>query len=69
MNCPIDAFSQPGFALAIVIVVVFELITKGFALWRAAKNNQKGWFIMLFVLNTAGALPLFYLFGIKKKSN
>ena len=51
------------FALAIVI----DLVIKGFALWRAAKNDEKGWFVVLLILNTVGILPLIYLFLIDKK--
>ena len=45
----------------IVVCVIWELIWKGFALWKAAKNNQKVWFICLIILNTIGILPIVFL--------
>jgi hypothetical protein len=40
---------------------VWELTWKGFALWRAAKNNSKYWFIPLLIINSMGLLPIIYL--------
>jgi len=42
-------------------LAILELVLKGFALWRSAKNNQLYWFIALLILNTLGILPLIYL--------
>lgn len=50
-----------GFAKFFIPFVLFELILKGFALWRAAKKNQNVWFIALLVINSMGILPLIYL--------
>lgn len=54
----------------IVAVGLWEFVWKGFALWRAARNNAQGWFIVLLVFNTAGILPILYLyvFGKEKKA-
>jgi methionyl-tRNA synthetase len=51
----------------IVALVVWEMIWKGFGTWRAGKNNQLNWFIAMFVLNTAGILPIIYLKFYQKK--
>lgn len=70
MNCIADtcmSHACPGQLAAFVVVALLELIPKGFALWRAAKSHQKGWFIALLFLNTAGLLPLLYLFVFNKK--
>jgi len=48
-------------------LVLWELIWKGFALWRAGRRNQPAWFFLLFVLNTAGILPIVYLFITRDK--
>ncbi|PLX09631.1 MAG: hypothetical protein C0594_05695 [Marinilabiliales bacterium] len=62
---------EPKVSIAFVIVFIFiaviELILKGFAMWKSARNNQKGWFIAIFVINTAGILPLVYLLVNRKK--
>ncbi|MBP6882456.1 MAG: hypothetical protein KBC15_02765 [Candidatus Levybacteria bacterium] len=49
------------------ILLVWDMIWKGFAMWRASKNNQKNWFIAVFILNTAGILPILYLKFFSKK--
>jgi hypothetical protein len=43
-------------------VVAWSLVWKGLALWRAAKNNSKPWFVALLVVNTLGVLEILYLF-------
>lgn len=52
----------------IIPLIVLELVGKGFALWRAAKNNNRNWYIALLIINTAGILPLIYLKFFSKKS-
>ena len=42
-------------------LIVWSLIWKGFALWRAARAGQAAWFIVLLFLNTAGLLEIVYL--------
>jgi hypothetical protein len=55
------------------IIMVWSAIWKGFALWRAGRKNQMVWFIVMFILNTAGILEILYLFVFsgccKKKMN
>ncbi len=48
-------------------LILWEIIWKGFALWRAGRRNQPAWFFLLFVLNTAGILPIVYLFVTREK--
>jgi len=45
---------------------------KGWALWKAAKNDSKGWFVALLLINTMGILDILYIyvFGkVAKKSS
>lgn len=42
-------------------LIIWEMVWKGFALWRSSRRNQPAWFFLLFVLNTAGILPIVYL--------
>ncbi len=49
--------------LGIILILVFwEIFWKGIALWKAARNSQKYWFVALLILNTAGTLPILYIF-------
>jgi len=47
--------------IIIIVCAIWEMVWKGFALWKAAKNNQKVWFICIVIFNTLGVLPIFYL--------
>ncbi|OGM12550.1 hypothetical protein A2V80_01000 [Candidatus Woesebacteria bacterium RBG_16_39_8b] len=47
--------------------LLFDVIMRGMALWRASRAGQKGWFIALLIVNSLGLLPLFYLLTHKSK--
>lgn len=47
--------------IALLIAAVWELVWKGFALWKSARKNQSAWFIALLVINSVGILPIIYL--------
>ena len=49
------------------LLAVWSLAWKGLALWRAAKQSQRNWFIALLVLNTVGILEIAYLYFFSKK--
>lgn len=51
----------------IAIVIIWTLIWKGLALWRAARSGAKIWFVVLLVVNTVGLLDILYFFFIHKK--
>lgn len=55
-------FAPIIFALAIAAIAL-----KGYALWHAAKRDEKWWFIALLVINTAGILELVYIIFFLKK--
>ena len=40
---------------------------KGVALWKAARNSHKKWFIAIFLLNTLSILEILYIFIFSKK--
>lgn len=46
----------------ISILAIWTLVWKGLALWRAAKNNEPVWFVVLLVVNTLGILEILYLY-------
>lgn len=49
------------------IIGLWSLVWKGIALWRAANNGQKIWFVALLVVNTFSILELIYLFRFATK--
>jgi uncharacterized membrane protein YiaA len=52
----------------ITVIILWDVLWKGFALWKAAKRNEKGWYVAILILNTVGILPICYLF-LKKDVN
>ena len=58
-------FSNPQylaiFIACISILAIWELVWKGFALWKAARNNHVAWYVCILIFNTAGILPIIYL--------
>ena len=48
------------------IVLLAVMILKGFALYKAARNGHKWWFILIFIINTVGILELVYLLAVAK---
>ena len=57
-------FLPPLAGLALVILILWSLVWKGLALWRAAKRGDTIWFIVFLILNTAGILEIIYLFFV-----
>ncbi|ACX51780.1 hypothetical protein Adeg_0632 [Ammonifex degensii KC4] len=45
----------------LVLILAWSLFWKGWALWRSARNDQRGWFIILLLVNTVGVLDIIYL--------
>jgi len=52
---------DPALLALLIILAVWDLIWKAFALWRAGHKNQLGWFLAILILNTVGILPIIYL--------
>jgi hypothetical protein len=49
-------------ALVVLLLVVWTITWKGFALWIAAQEKNKYWFVAFLVLNTAGIFEIIYIF-------
>ncbi len=50
-------------AIFVLLIAIWSIAWKGFALWIAAKEDKKWWFIPLLIFNTAGILEIIYIFG------
>jgi len=60
---PLEFLSQ----LHILIpLFIWSLFWKGLALWTAGTRKEKNWFIVFFLVNTAGILEIIYLWTRKK---
>jgi hypothetical protein len=47
--------------------ILWTLLWKGLALWRAARNGQKAWYIALLLINTLGILEIVYILYFSQK--
>lgn len=61
-------FSPPVTAV-LIILLIWSLIWKGLALWKAAQLKSKTWFVVMLIVNTAGILDILYLYVFSKKKN
>lgn len=50
----------------VMLIVIWSLIWKGLALWRAARRGEKAWYVVLLILNTVGILEIIYYYLIAK---
>ena len=46
----------------IIVLVIWEAYWKYHALWCAAQKSNKGWFLAIFLINSIGVLPIYYLY-------
>lgn len=53
-----------GVSGLIILVALWTIAWKGYALWIASKNDHKWWFIALLVINTVAILEIIYIFAV-----
>jgi methionyl-tRNA synthetase len=63
-----NIYNSGIFNVIVLILALWTIPWKGYALWLAVKRNQTKWFIVMLILNTIGILEIFYIFKIAKKS-
>lgn len=59
-------FDQYG-SILLIVATVWTLPWKGVSLWKAAKNGDKAWFVILLILNTLAILDILYIFVFSKR--
>jgi hypothetical protein len=63
---PLGFAGMAGLGFFFLLAIIWTLAIKGYALWHAAKRNEKWWFVILLVVNTFGILELIYLIFVAK---
>jgi len=53
--------------LVMVLSALWTLPWKGIALWKAARNGDQGWFIVILIVNTLAILEILYILFFSKK--
>ena len=56
----------PVLGLAFLVIVAWSIFWKGMALWKAAREQHKVWFVVLLLVNTVGILEILYLYVFSK---
>lgn len=51
----------------VIPLMLWVIPWKGVALWKAARNGHKGWFVAILLLNTLAILEIIYILGFSKK--
>lgn len=69
-----NSFSHSAVALGflfpiLVLVSVWSIIWKALALWKAARQGSKGWYVALLLINTVGILEILYLYVFSKSTS
>jgi len=57
---------EATFGTLLFVAAAWTLAWKGWALWRAARREDKVWFVVLLLVNTMGLLEIFYIFVVAK---
>ncbi|TSC75663.1 MAG: hypothetical protein G01um101433_852 [Parcubacteria group bacterium Gr01-1014_33] len=61
-------FSSALWFPVLMAIALWSLYWKAKALWRSARNGQKGWFVALLLINTLGILEILYLYVLGNKA-
>lgn len=55
-----------GMLFLLFLIMVWDLVWKLMAMWKASKKHSVVWFVVLSIINTAGILPMLYLYVFSK---
>ncbi|EKE12853.1 MAG: hypothetical protein ACD_13C00134G0014 [uncultured bacterium] len=53
-------------SMFVIPIAIWSLFWMGMALWKAARNGSKAWFIVLLLVHTLGILDILYIFVFSK---
>lgn len=59
--------NEQSLLIFVYLAILWTLPWKGAALWKAAKNKHKAWFVVLFLVNTLAILEILYIFVFSEK--
>lgn len=62
------SYNLPFPSWVLVVILLWAISWKGYALWKSARNGQKEWFVVLLVVNTLAILEILYLKFWQKKT-
>lgn len=53
----------------LILLLVWTLPWKGVALWKAARNKQIVWFVVIMLVNTLAILEILYIWFFQRDKN
>lgn len=53
--------------ITVMLLMLWTLPWKGYALWRASRKKDKWWFIILLIVNSAALLEAAYIFHFSEQ--
>jgi divalent metal cation (Fe/Co/Zn/Cd) transporter len=56
----------PLFMSLFLVIILWDLMWKGIGLWKAARNEDKYWFIAILIINSLGIVPILYIYVFQK---
>ena len=63
----LEAFFQSAWgSVVLILIILWQLPWKGYALWKAARRKEVIWFILIFLVNTLAILEIFYIFYVAR---
>jgi len=63
---PQTLLQDPKFLVLFILLLIWSIIWKGLALWKAARLSNKWWFLVLLVVNTLGILEIIYIYFVAR---
>ncbi len=63
---PFGLLGIAGIGIFVVLLIIWTISIKGYALWHAGRRNEPWWFFFLLIVNTFGIFELIYLIFVAK---
>ena len=58
----LEAITQaPWFMPLMMVIAIWDIIWKGFGMWKSARHSQTYWFVAILLISSAGILPIIYI--------
>lgn len=61
-----SSYAGPADKIMLAVIIVWSIVWKGLALWRAARDRSVWWFVIFMIVNTLGILEIVYLLFFSK---
>jgi hypothetical protein len=63
----VPGFFAGWFSVLVIPLTIWSVAWMGLALWKAARNGDKAWFVILLLVHTLGILDILYIYLFSKQ--